>query len=80
MQNIEHSDGSKENMSQKTSAALVQSQHDCLMVRVCQKPNVGKQQRVHFLSDEHRIRSFQASLCNPSECTNYRSEKNVEKN
>ena len=66
-------------MGQKTSDPLVQSQHDCLIVRVCQKPNVGKQHRVHFLSDGHRIRSFQASLRNPSECTNYRSEKNVEK-
>ena len=31
-----------------------------------------------FVSNEHRIKSFQASLRNTSECSSYRKEKNIE--
>ena len=37
VQNLEPCDGSIENMGQKTTDAMVQSQHDCLVVRECQK-------------------------------------------
>ena len=45
MQNLERSDGKKENMGQKTTDAMVQSQHGCLIVRVCQK-HMSKHSRV----------------------------------
>ena len=35
MQNLEHSDGSEEKMGQETTDAMVLSQHDCMVVRVC---------------------------------------------
>ena len=47
-------------------------------IRVRQKAYVEKQQSVQLLSDGHRIRSFQMSFCDSSECSNYRSEENVE--
>ena len=37
MQSPEHSDGSGKNMGLKTTNAVVQSQHDCIVVRVYQK-------------------------------------------
>ena len=37
MPNLEHSDGSEKDMGQKMTDALVQSQHDCMVVRVCQE-------------------------------------------
>ena len=37
MQNLEHSDGNDNDMGQKTTDAMVQNQHDCMVVRVCQK-------------------------------------------
>ena len=33
MQNLEHSDGSEKDLGQKTTAAMVQSQHDCMVVQ-----------------------------------------------
>ena len=38
MQNLKFSDGSEENMGQKTTDARVQSQHDCMIVQVCEAP------------------------------------------
>ena len=32
MQNLEHSDGNEKDMGQKTTDAMVQSQHDCMVV------------------------------------------------
>ena len=37
MQNLEHSDGTEKNKGKKTTDAMVQSQHDCMVVRVCQE-------------------------------------------
>ena len=34
---LKDSDGSEENMDQKTTDAMVQSQHDCLVERLCQE-------------------------------------------
>ena len=78
MQIIERSDRSYKNMVQNTTDAMIQSQHDYLVVRVCQKAYVEAQQSINFVSDGHRIRSFQAYFCDPTEFSNYRSEKNVE--
>ena len=64
MQNLELSDGSKKDMGKK----------DCLVARVCQ----GAYVETEFIPDGRRIGSFQASFCDPSECSNYRSEKNVQ--
>ena len=50
MQNLEHSDGSGKNMGQKATDAMVQSQHDCMVVRVCQETHVEAQQSVQCLS------------------------------
>ena len=77
MQNF---DGIKEKMVQKTTDVMIQSQHDSLVVRFWQKAYVVAQQAVQFVSDRHRIGSFQASFRNTSENTNYPSEKNVENN
>ena len=77
MQTFEHSDGCEENMCQKTTDAMVKSQHDCLVVRVCQKAYVEAQQNVQFVSDARRIGSFQTSFCNTLECSNNRSKENV---
>ena len=35
---LKFSDGSEENMGQKTTDARVRSQHDCMIVRVCEAP------------------------------------------
>ena len=75
MQNLDHFDGRKENMGLKTTDAMVQSQHDCLVVRVGQKAEVETQESVQFLSDGHRSRSFQKSFRDASECSNHRNEK-----
>ena len=40
MQNLDHSDGSKEDLGQKATDAMGQSQHDYKRVRVCQKASV----------------------------------------
>ena len=37
MQILEQSDGSEENMGQETTDAMAQSQHDFMVVRVCQE-------------------------------------------
>ena len=58
--------------------AMVQIQHGCLVVRVCQKANVETQQSVQIVPDGHRIGSFQASNRNASTCSNYRGKKKVE--
>ena len=39
------------------------------------KANVEAQQSMQFVSDGHRIRSFQAIFRDALECSNYRSEK-----
>ena len=75
---MEHFDRSNKNMVQNTTDAMIQSQHDYLVVRVCQKAYFEAEQSIHFVSDGHRIRSFQAYFCDPTEFSNYRSEKNVE--
>ena len=72
MQNLEYSDGSKEDMDQKTIDAIVQSQHDRLFSRVCQEAYVEAQQSLQLVPDGNRFGGFQA------ECSNYRGEKNVE--
>ena len=73
-----HSDGSDESMGQKTTDAMVQSQHDCMVVRVCQKAYVEAQQSVQCVPAGHWIGNIQASFRNASECSEYRSEKNVQ--
>ena len=40
MQNLEHSDGGEKNMGQTTTDGIVQSQHDCTVVRIGQKAYV----------------------------------------
>ena len=78
MQNLEYSDGSEKNRGQKTTDVLVQSQLDCMVVRVCQEAYVEAQHNVQFVSDGNRIESFQTSFCKASECSNNRSEEIVE--
>ena len=78
MQNIEHSNGSEKDMGQKTTDAMVQSRHDCMIVRVCQEACVEAQQSVQCVSAGHWSRSFQASFYNSSECSDYRGKENVE--
>ena len=51
-------------MGQKTIDDMVQSQHDCLVARVCKEAYVEAQQNVQVVSDGRRIGSFQTSLCN----------------
>ena len=46
MKNLEHSDGSEKYMGQKTTDAMVPSQHDCMVVLVCQQTSVEAQQSV----------------------------------
>ena len=46
MQSSKHSDGSEEDMGEKTIDAMVQSQHDCMVVRVCEKAYVEARQGV----------------------------------
>ena len=46
-------DGSEKNMGQKTTDAMVQSQHDCMVVRICQEEYVEIQQRVQCVSAGH---------------------------
>ena len=50
MQNSEHSDGSEKDMGQKTTDAMVQSQHDCMDVRICQEAYVETRQSVQCVS------------------------------
>ena len=58
-------------MAQKTTDALVQSQHDCMVVRVFQEAYVKAQQSEQCVSAGHWSRSF----CNSSEGSNHRSEE-----
>ena len=76
MQNLEHSDGSEKDMGQKTTDAMVQSQHDWMVVRVCQEAYVETQQSVQCVSAGHRGRSFQASFRDSSECSDHCGEEN----
>ena len=78
MESLEHSDGSEESMDLKTTDVMIQSKHDCMVVRVGQEADVKAHQSVQFVPDGHRIRSFEASFCNASECSGHRSEENVE--
>ena len=55
MLNHDHFDGSEENMAQKTIDTMVQSQHDCLVLRVCQQ-NMSKHDR-NYSSYQIDIRS-----------------------
>ena len=75
MQTFEHSDGCEENMCQKTTDAMIKNQHDCLVVRVCQKTYVEAQQNAQFVSDGRRTGSFQTSFCNTSERSRDTAEK-----
>ena len=75
MQNLEHSDGSEKDMGQKTTDTMAESQHDCMVVRVCQEAYVEAQQSVQFVSSGHWSRSFQASFCDSTECSNHGSEE-----
>ena len=76
MQNFEHSDGGEKDMGQKTTDAMVQSQHDCMVIRVCQEAYVEAQQRVQCVPAAHWSRSFQVSFCFSSEYSNHHSEEN----
>ena len=58
MQNLEHSDGSEENMGQKTTDTLVQRQNDCLVVRVCQEAC----RRTAKCTDGRRIVAFKRAF------------------
>ena len=62
MQNFEHSDGSEKDKGQRTTDAMVPSQHDCMVERVCQETYVEAQQSVQCLSTGHWSRSFQANF------------------
>ena len=75
MRNLEHSNESEKDMGQKTTDAMFQSQHDCMVVRVCQETYIEAQQSVQCESAGHWSRSFLASFCNSSECSNRRSEE-----
>ena len=52
MQNREPSDRKEKDMGEKTTDAMVQSQHECMVVRVCQEAYVEAQQSVQELSSE----------------------------
>ena len=52
MQNFEHSDGSEKDMSQKMTDAMVQSQHDCMLLRICQEAYVKTQQSVQCVLEQ----------------------------
>ena len=58
-------------MDQKTKDAMGQSQHDYLVVRICNNAYVNTHQRVQFISAGHRIRSFQTSFRDTWECCNH---------
>ena len=45
-------------MGQKTTDGVVQSQHDCMVIRVCQEAYVEAQQSVQGASAGHWSRSF----------------------
>ena len=53
MQNLEHSDESEKYMGQKTTDAMVQSQHDCIVVRNCQEAYVEAKQSEQCVSAGH---------------------------
>ena len=79
MQNLKYSDGSEKNMGQKTTDARVRSQHDCMIVRVCQKHTYNEAKHsVQFVSGIQRVRSFRTSFCDTSGSSDYHSEENVE--
>ena len=52
MQNLEHSDRKEKLMGEKTTHAVVQSQHECMVVRLFQEAYVEAQQSVQELSSE----------------------------
>ena len=54
-------------MEVKKIWAMVQSQHDCMVVRVCQEAYVEAQQSLQCVSAGHWSMRFQASFCNSSE-------------
>ena len=58
MQNLENSDGSEKDKGQKTTDAMVQGQHDCMVLRVYQETYVEAQQSVQCVSAGHWSRSF----------------------
>ena len=78
MQDSEHSDGSKKDMGKKTTDAMVYSQHDCMVVGICQKAYVEARQSVQWVSAGHWGRSFQASFRDSSECSYHRGEENFQ--
>ena len=78
MQNLEQSDGSEKYLGQKTTDTMVQIQHDCMVVRVCQEAYVEARQSVQWISAGHWSRSFQASFRDSSECSDHRCKENFQ--
>ena len=68
----------KKDMVKKTIDARAYSQHDCLVVRICQKAYVEERQSVQWVSAGHWGRSFQASFPDSSECSDHRCEENFQ--
>ena len=51
---FEHSDGSEEDMGQKTTDAMIKSQFDCMIARVCQKAYVEAQHSVQCVKPRRK--------------------------
>ena len=76
MQDSERYDGSEKDMGKETTDAMVWSQSDCMVVRVCQEAYVEARQSVQCVSAGHWGRSFQASFRDSSECSDHRRKEN----
>ena len=57
---------------------MVQSQHDCMVVRKYQEAYIEARQSVQYVSAGHWSRSFQASFLNSSECSDHRRKENLQ--
>ena len=62
MQDSEHSDGIEKDKGKKTTDAMVYSQHDCMVVRICQEAYVEARQSIQYVAAGHWSKSFQASF------------------
>ena len=69
VQKPEHFDRSEKDMGQEATDAMV--------IRICQEDYVEAQQSVQCVSDGHWSRSFEASSCDSSECSNHSSEEDL---
>ena len=78
MQDSEHSDGIEKDIGKKTTDAMVYSQHDCMVVRICQEAYVEARQSIQYVAAGHWSKSFQASFCNSSECSDHRRKENLQ--